>query len=136
MGIIFNDPIKIKESIKNRFGENTTYLIVLKHNSPLKQGIKLLISNLYNTYDSNRSFILVFTEEGIFKKEISKSDKSDFKFIPINEIDNLNIIEKSSNAFLDFNYLDKSYSYKVPFSGKIFNDNKNYINKVREMYKM
>lgn len=137
MGLLFNDKNDFDKDVKERFGENQNYLIAIKHNSPARKAINLAISGLYNAYDSNRTFILVFNNKGIYEKEISNSDKADFYLIPGNEIEDFNFEEKNNKVFIDFKHIGKKISYEIPFTGKLFKDNKiNYefiLNKNWEM---
>lgn len=125
MGLLFNDREDFKKDVEEKFGKEKNYLIVFKHNSPVKNVLKLIVSNLYNTYDSNRTYILVFDNKGIYEKEISNSDKANFFLMPENEIDNFTVNKKSNKAYINFTHIGKEISYEIPFTGKLFTDNKN-----------
>ena len=131
MGLFFNDKEELKKGIEKRFGHGTSFLIAIKHNSPVKKGIKMIISNLYNTYDSNRTFLLVFDSKGIYEKEISNSDKTDFYLMPESEIENISVEEKSNKAYINFDHIGKELSYEIPFDGRLFKDNKENFNALR-----
>ena len=131
MGLFFNDKDELRKDVENSFGKGRNFLIVIKHNGLIKQGIKMIISNLYNTYDSNRTFLLVFDNKGIYEKEISNSDKTDFYLMPESEIENFSVEEKSSKAYLNFYHIGKSLSYEIPFDGRLFKDNKENFNAFR-----
>lgn len=131
MGLFFNDKDELRKDIENSFGHGTSFLIAIKHNSPVKKGIKMIISNLYNTYDSNRTFLLVFDKKGIYEKEISNSDKTDFYLMPESEIESFSVEEKSSKAYINFDHISKSLSYEIPFDGRLFKYNKENFNSLR-----
>ena len=131
MGLFFNDKEELKKDIEKRFGRGTSFLIAIKHNSPTKKAIKMIISNLYNTYDSNRTFLLVFDSKGIYEKEISNSDKTDFYLMPESEIENFSIEEKSNKVYIKFVHVGKGLSYEIPFDGRLFKDNRENFNDLR-----
>lgn len=131
MGLFFNDKDELRKDIENSFGKDTNFLIAIKHNGTIKQGIKMIISNLYNTYDSNRTFLLVFDKKGIYEKEISNSDKTDFYLMPESEIENISVEEKSNKAYINFDHVGKRLSYEIPFDGRLFKDNKENFNALR-----
>ena len=124
MGLLFNDSEKIRKEVNDEFGANTSYLLAIKHNKPIKKGLKLLLSNLYNTYDSNRTFILIIDSKGIYEKEISVSSKTNFYLYPKNEITNFNIEEKSNKSYINFDHLGKNISYEISYVGRLFKGNK------------
>lgn len=131
MGLFFNDKDELRKDVENSFGKGRNFLIAIKHKGPIKQGIKMIISNFYNTYDSNRTFLLVFDNKGIYEKEISNSDKTDFYLMPESEIENFSVEEKSSKAYIKFEHIGKSLSYEIPFDGRLFKDNKENFNALR-----
>lgn len=110
MGLLFNDKDDLKREVEEKFGNGKNYLIAFKHNSPVKKGLKLIMSNLYNTYDSNRTFILVFDNKGIYEKEISNSDKDNFYLMPENEVEDFNVDKKSRKAYITFKHVGKKIS--------------------------
>ncbi|WP_243343500.1 histidine kinase [Anaerococcus sp. AGMB09787] len=131
MGLIFNNSNEIEEKVKSILGNTKDYLIVLKHND-LKKGLgKLLASNLLYTFDSNRSFLIFFDEKGIHEKEISNSLKGDFVLMPWHEIEDFELSEKSNKAILSFSHLGKKVAYEVSFSGKLFKNNRENLDNLK-----
>ena len=133
MGILFNDNNEINEKIKNEFGNLDNHLLAIKHNG-IKKGLTklLIIGGLYYTLDSNRSFILYFSNKGIHEEEISNSVKRDFLFMPWNEISSFDIEVKSKKAIIEIVHLGKRLGYEIPFNGKIFGTNKDNLKKLEE----
>lgn len=82
MGFLFNNVDDFRDKIKDKFGNTDSYLFAIKNNSASKGILKLFISNLYNSMDSSRTFLLNFNEKGIYENEISTSDKNNFIFMP------------------------------------------------------
>ena len=74
MGLLFNDNNEINEKVKNEFGNLDNHLIAFKHNG-IKKGLAklLIIGGVYYTFDSNRTFILYFSNKGIYEEEMSNS---------------------------------------------------------------
>ena len=129
MGFLFNDVNEFREIINEKFKNTDSYLFAIKHNSTGKGFLKLFFSNLYNTVDSSRTFILHFNEKGVFEKEISNSTKGDFILMPWDEIEVFEIDEKSNKAFMNFSHLGKNISYEIDFDGRMDVDNrKNFEN--------
>lgn len=124
MGLFFNDLEEIKDKVYKDFGDTENHLVVMKYNDAKKGLAKLLASNLFYTLDSSRTFILYFNNKGINEEEISNSVKRDFLLMPWNEITSFNIDVKNDKALLNIVHLDKKIGYEIPFSGKIFSDNK------------
>ncbi len=128
MGLLFNSKEDVKKDVEARFGQGKNFLLAIKHNGPLKSGIELLVSNVLYTYDNNRTFILVFDAKGIYEKEISNSNKTNFYLMPESEIQNFQIDKKPNKAYIHFEHLGKKVSYEIPFKGKIFKKNeKNFL---------
>lgn len=125
MGFLFNDLGECREKIRENFSKTDSYLFAIKHNSKAKGFLKLLASGLYYTLDSSRTFILNFTEKGIYEKEISNSIKGDFILMPWHEIESFDIDEKSNKAFINFSHLGKKISYEISFKGRMCEDNIN-----------
>ena len=124
MGLLFNDNNEINEKIKNEFGNLDNHLIAIKHNGIKKDLAKLLIiGGLYYTLDSNRTFILYFSNKGIHEEEISNSLKRDFLFMPWNEISSFDIEVKNNKAIIELDHIGKRIGYEIPYKGKIFTDN-------------
>ena len=125
MGLLFNDNNEINEKIKNEFGNLDNHLLAIKHNG-IKKGLAklLIIGGLYYTLDSNRTFILYFSNKGIHEEEISNSLKRDFLFMPWNEISSFDVEVKNNKAIIELVHIGKRMGYEIPFNGKIFGTNK------------
>lgn len=133
MGLLFNDNNEINEKIKNEFGNLDNHLIAIKHNGIMKGLAKLLIiGGLYYTLDSNRTFILYFSNKGIHEEEISNSVKGDFLLMPWNEISSFDIKVKNNKAIIELVHIGKRIGYEIPFNGKIFGTNKDNLKKLEE----
>lgn len=132
MGILFNNLDEIREKIKKNFSKTDSYLFAIKHNSTGKGFLKLMVSNLYNTMDSSRTFLLNFNEKGIFEKEISNSTKGEFLLMPWDEINSFEIDERSNKAFINFSHLGKNISYEISFKGKMCKDNLDNFKNLKE----
>ncbi|WP_040398119.1 hypothetical protein [Anaerococcus senegalensis] len=132
MGFLFNDLGECREKIRENFSKTDSYLFAIKHNSKAKGLLKLLVSNLYNTLDSSRTFLLNFNEKGIYEKEISNSTKGDFLLMPWDEINSFEIDERSNKAFIKFSHLGKNISYEISFNGKMCEDNLDNFKNLKE----
>lgn len=92
MGLLMNTANEVAEKVKDNFNDDENYLFALKNND-VKTGLfKLILSKLYYTMDSARSFILYFNEKGINEKEISNTLKGNFVLMPWNEVADLMLI--------------------------------------------
>lgn len=132
MGLLFNDNNEINDKIKNEFGNLDNHLLAIKHND-LKTGFaKLIASNIFHTLDSNRTFILYFSNKGIHEEEISNSVKRDFLFMPWHEISSFDIEVKSKKAIIELVHLGKRLGYEIPFNGTIFGTNKDNFKKLED----
>ncbi len=129
MGLLFNDKDELKRDVEERFGKGKNFLVAMKHNGVIKSGLELLISGLLYTLDNNRTFVLVIDKKGIYEKEISNSDNTGFYLMPENEIQNFEVNTKSNKAYISFNHVGKKISYEIPFTGRIFKDNKTNFKK-------
>ncbi|MDU4715690.1 MAG: histidine kinase [Anaerococcus sp.] len=132
MGFLFNDLGECREKIRENFSKTDSYLFAIKHNSKAKGLLKLLVSDLYNTLDSSRTFLLNFNEKGIYEKEISNSTKGDFILMPWDEINSFEIDERSNKAFINFSHLGKNISYEISFNGKMCEDNLDNFKNLKE----
>lgn len=102
MGLLMNTANEVAEKVKENFNDTENYLFALKCND-FKTGLfKLLLSKLYYTMDSARSFILYFSEKGIYEKEISNTMNGNFVLMPWNEIDEFNVDLKSKKLSLHY----------------------------------
>lgn len=127
MGLLMNTANEVAEKVKDNFNDDENYLFALKNND-VKTGLfKLILSKLYYTMDSARSFILYFNEKGINEKEISNTLKGNFVLMPWNEVEDFVIDIKKNKAILAFSHLGKKVLYEVPFSGAMAKKNKNML---------
>lgn len=132
MGLLFNENNEINEKIKNEFGNLDNHLLAIKHND-LKTGLaKFIASNIFYTLDSNRTFILYFSNKGIHEEEISNSLKRDFLFMPWNEISSFDIEVKNNKAIIELVHIGKKIGYEIPFNGTIFGTNKANFKKLED----
>ena len=123
MGLLFNDKKEFSEKVEKIFGDKDNYLVAFKAND-LKTGLgKLILSNIYDTFDSSRTFILYFSPKGLYESEISNSTKRDFYLMPWNEIEEFEVDEKNNKAIIILRHLGKKVMYEVDFKGKIFEGN-------------
>lgn len=123
MGLLFNSKDEFGDKVEKIFGDRDNYLLAFKSND-LKTGLgKLALSNLYNAFDSSRTFILYFSPKGLYESEISNSTKRDFYLMPWNEIEEFEIDEKNNKAIISLRHLGKKVMYEVDFKGKIFEGN-------------
>lgn len=130
MGLLFNDNNEINEKINNEFGNLDNHLLAIKHND-LKTGLaKLIASNLFYTLDSNRTFILYFSNKGIHEEEISNSLKRNFLFMPWKEISSFDVEVKNNKAIIELVHIGKRIGYEIPFNGTIFEINKDNLKKL------
>ena len=123
MGLLSNDKKEFSDKVEKIFGDRDNYLVAFKAND-IKTGLgKLLLSNLYYTMDSSRTFILYFSPKGLYESEISNSTKRDFYLMPWNEIEDFEVDEKNNKAIISLRHLGKKVMYEVDFKGKIFEGN-------------
>lgn len=125
MGLLFNNLKEINGKIENEFGDLDNHLLAIKHNDK-KTGLAkwLMIGGLYYTLDSNRTFILYFSNKGIHEEEISQSVKGDFLFIPWHEISSFDFNVKNNKAIIELVHLGKRIGYEIPFTGRFFKGNR------------
>lgn len=127
MGLLMNTANEVAEKVKDNFNDDENYLFALKNND-VKTGLfKLILSKLYYTMDSARSFILYFNEKGIYEKEISNTMNGNFVLMPWNEIGEFNVDLKSRKAIITLFHIGKKVLYEVPFSGAMAKKNKNML---------
>lgn len=123
MGLLFNDKKEFSEKVEKNFGDRENYLVAFKAND-LKTGLgKLILSNVYYTFDSSRTFVLYFSPKGLYESEISNSTKRDFYLMPWNEIEEFEVEDKNNKAIISLRHLEKKVMYEVDFKGKIFEGN-------------
>lgn len=131
MGLLFNSNQEINEKIKSEFGDLDNHLLAFKHNG-IKKGLAklLIIGGVYYTFDSNRTFILYFSNKGIHEEEISNSVKRDFLLMPWHEISSFELKVKKNKAILELVHIGKKLGYEIPFTGAIFKGNKENLQKL------
>lgn len=130
MGLLMNTANEVAEKVKDNFKDDENYLFALKNND-VKTGLfKLILSKLYYTMDSARSFILYFNEKGINEKEISNTFKGNFVLMPWNEVEEFNVDLKSRKAIITLFHIGKKVLYEVPFSCAMAKSNKNMLEKL------
>ena len=122
MGLLFNTSDEMDKKVREKFGDDGSYLLVFKHNSPAKGLGKLLLSSVYYVFDRSRTFIMYFDPKGVYESEISNSDKKDFLFMAWNEIEDFELVE-GNKKILKINHLGKVYEYEVEMDGKLFKNN-------------
>lgn len=122
MGLLFNTSDDMDKKVREKFGDDKSYLIVFKHNNLAKGLDQLLLSNLYHTMDSSRTFVLYFDLEGVYESEISNTNKKDFLFMAWNEIEDFKLVG-GNKKILKINHLGKTYEYEVELNGKLFKNN-------------
>ncbi len=127
MGLLMNTANEVAEKVKDNFNDDENYLFALKNNDVKTCLFKPILSKLYYTMDSARSFILYFNEKGINEKEISNTLKGNFELMPWNEVGEFNVDLKSRKAIITLFHLGKKLLYEVPFSGAMANKNKNML---------
>ena len=130
MGLFINTANEVTEKVKENFNDDENYLFALKNND-VKTGLfKLILSKLYYTMDSARSFILYFNEKGINEKEISNTLKGNFVLMPWNEIGEFNVDLKSRKAIITLFHIGKKVLYEIPYTGTMAKSNKNMLEKL------
>lgn len=130
MGLLMNTANEVAEKVKDNFNDEENYLFALKCND-FKTGLfKLLLSKLYYTMDSARSFILYFSEKGIYEKAISNTMNGNFVLMPWNEVEDFVIDIKNNKANLAFSHLGKKVLYEIPYTGTMAKSNKNMLEKL------
>lgn len=132
MALLFNDTNEIREKVYDNFKDEKNYLVAIKHNDKKTGFAKLIASSVFYTLDSNRTFILYFSPKGIYEKEMSNSVKGNFSLIPANEIEDFKVTYKSSKAIIEFYHIGKKVAYEIPYDGKIFVDNKNNLDNLKD----
>lgn len=127
MGIFTYNKEELKEKVASRFNETKNYVVAKKNNSMKNRLLKLSLSSLVYVMDSSRTFILYFSEKGIYEKEISNSLKGDFYLIPWHEIENFSVTEKKDKVILDVIHLGKRYGYEIDYNGRFYEGNKEIV---------
>ncbi|KIS05199.1 hypothetical protein AT54_01107 [Streptococcus equi subsp. zooepidemicus Sz12is] len=84
----------------------------------------MLLGNLAYATDSNRTFLLYFSHEGIHVSETSFSDKKQFVLIPWDDVHDFHYEDKGNKVILSFDYLGKKRGYSIDFNGKIMEYNR------------
>ena len=128
MGLLFNDNEAIKKEVEEKFGAQAKYLFAMKHNGPVKSTLKLFLLDGLYAYEANRTFVLVFDKKGIYEKEISNSDKTEFYLYPESEIEEFEVHREAKKATIHFLHIGKSIAYEIPFRGRLFSENEDRFN--------
>lgn len=128
MGLLFNDNEAIKKEVEEKFGAQAKYLFAMKHNGPVKSTLKLFLLDGLYAYEANRTFVPVFDKKGIYEKEISNSDKTDFYLYPESEIEKFEVDHEAKKATIHFLHIGKSIAYEIPFRGRFFSENEEQFN--------
>lgn len=131
MGLLFNSSEDMDKKVREKFGDDKAYLLVIKHNNAAKGLGKLILSGLYYVLDSTRTFVLYFDPKGVYESEISNTDKKDFLFMAWNEIEDFELVE-GNKKILKINHLGKVYQYEVEMDGKLFKNNYQNLTKLKE----
>lgn len=124
MGLLFNSAQEIRDKVYDRFGDRENFLLVMKHSDFKKGLLKLIVSKLYYTMDSSRTFVLYFSPKGIQEVEVSNTLKKDFLLMPWNEISDFELKTGLAKTIMTFKHLNAKISYEIPFEGRLFADNK------------
>lgn len=132
MGLLMNTASEIADKVKEDFNDDKNYLFALKRNDFKRGLLKLFLSKLYYTMDSARSFVLYFSEKGIYEKEISNSVKGNFVLMPWDEIENFTMDYKSSKANITLVHLGAELLYEVPFTGSMAKGNKERLDDLQK----
>lgn len=127
MGLFTINIDEIKNQIQQEFKENMQYLVAIKHHTNSESILKSIVSVFYRNVDATREYILVFNQQGIYEKELGFSDSQPFLLIPWNEVNKMDVYEKSSQSILIIDHLGKEYRYEIPYTGRIMINNKNHL---------
>ena len=60
------------------------------------------------------------------------SDKSNFYLMPESEIEELTLNEKNKKGYVNFRHITKNLSYEIPFTGKLFEGNRERFYKLQD----
>ena len=60
------------------------------------------------------------------------SDKSNFYLMPESEIEELTFDEKNKKGYVNFRHITKNLSYEIPFTGRLFEGNKERFEKLEK----
>lgn len=133
MGLLMNTASEIADKVKETFNDDKNYLFAMKRND-VKRGLaKLFLSKLYYIMDGARSFVLYFSEKGIYEKEISNTVKGNFVLMPWEEIDEFTLDYKSNKANLTLVHLGTKLLYELPFNGSMAKGNKERLEELAKM---
>lgn len=123
----------IRKDVKNRFKKTDYYLVAFKNNGALENIKNLLISNLYQSLEKNKSFIIYFSKKGIYEKEISSSLKGKYKERKWEDIGDIKLRKEKRKANLEIGYKDTKINYEIDFKGKIVRDNKENLKNIERL---
>lgn len=133
MGLLMNTASEIADKVKETFNDDKNYLFAMKRND-VKRGLaKLFLSKLYYIMDGARSFVLYFSEKGVYEKEISNTVKGNFVLMPWEEIDEFTVDCKKNKANLTLVHLGTKILYEVPFTAPMSKGNKERLEELAKM---
>lgn len=132
MGLLMNTASEIADKVKEDFNDDKNYLFALKRNDFKRGLLKLFLSRLYYIMDGARSFVLYFSEKGIYEKEISNSVKGNFVLMPWDEIENFTVDYKGSKANITLVHLGAELLYEVPFTGSMAKGNRERLDDLQK----
>ncbi|MCO5475194.1 histidine kinase [Enterococcus gallinarum] len=132
MGLFTQTIDEIREKVASVFHDTDNYVVAMQHRSALKQLGVMLLGNLAYATDSNRTFLLYFTHEGIHEAETSFSDKKQFALMPWTDVNDFHYEDKGNKVILSFDYLGKKRGYAIDFNGKIMEDNRENVRVLME----
>lgn len=122
---------QIKEDIKERFGENDSYLLALKQEG-FKRGLaKIVSTNLLINREKSDLYILFFDEKGIYRKNITEKLDDDYKFFEWNKIDFVNLVEKNISAVLEISRMGEIFGFEIMYEGELFAENKENLKNLK-----
>lgn len=123
MGLLTNSINEIREDVFNHFGNASNYLVGMKKNKISNNILYLILSNLFYVLASTRTFIICFTNEGIYEKEISNSLKTHYVLIPWNEISNFSCKKAKKKSIIEYTHQGKTVVYEINYHGVPYQDN-------------
>lgn len=123
MGNYFIKQEDMRADIKKEFGDINSYLFVQNYNREKKSLLGMIYAGGLYALENARKFLIYFTKEGIYGKEISNSIFGDYELISWDEVTSFEIVDKGRNKLIliTFNGIDKGF--KVLLTNKHFDDN-------------
>ncbi|MDO5732434.1 MAG: hypothetical protein Q4P72_01445 [Eubacteriales bacterium] len=124
MGLFTQNTKEIRAKVQGVFHNTSNYVVAVQHRSALRQFGSLIVSNVLNATDSNRTFLLYFDKQGIYEAETSFSEKSQFLLMPWHEISDFSYRDKGGHILLSYTHLGQKRGYQIDFNGAIMKDNR------------